>query len=644
MLKQQLFLDVECYPNYFLALFRTRDGKSKAFEAYEGLPLDTAGLERYLTHSAFELVTFNGNSYDIPILTYALDTPDTAALFRRTEDIIVNNITPWNFYKMFGLQPPKVDHVDLIEVAPGKASLKIYMGRMHCKRMQDLPYEPGTYLTRAQMCEVKLYCYNDLAGTIELADTLKGQVDLRRTMSAEYGVDLRSKSDAQIAEAVLKAETQKLTGNEVKKLQISYDPFYYEPPEYIRFITPYMKERLTVIKSSLMVVKPTGHVEMPEAIDKMDIEIAGKKYKVGIGGLHSQESEVSHYADENTLLVDRDVVSYYPNLMLNMGMVPEAIGPHFLTVYRNILNERVEAKRAKDKVKDGALKITLNGTFGKTSNKYSILYNPEMMIRTTLTGQLSLLMLIELLEHRNIPVVSANTDGIVIKCPVEKRDLMLKCVTVWERATNLETEETQYKALHSRDVNNYIAIKTNGDVKTKGAYALPAYGASPLMKSPQNEICVEAVVKYLVEGTPIEETITTCQDIRKFITLRTVQGGAVKEGYALGKAIRWYYAKGELGTINYKNNGNTVPRSEGAKPIMNLPDTLPSDVDYDWYIKECNDILMDIGVVPRPVLPKIPRKNSKAWKALEESGAIFVDSKGKSHWINIPDSLVIETA
>lgn len=628
---KQLFLDVECYPNYFLALFRDAEGGSKAFELYDDHPLDVVGLERYLTHPKLEIVTFNGNGYDIPILTYALDTPNPMSLHRRTEDIIVNNLRPWDFYKRYGIKPPVINHVDLIEVAPGMASLKIYGGRMHTKRLQDLPVEVGTMLTPSQRVDVKDYCYNDLAVTIELAAMLKGQVDLRRAMSGEYGVDLRSKSDAQIAEAVLKAETQKLTGMEVRKLPISYDPFRYVPPDYIRFITPYMKERLEIIKSALMVVKPTGHVEMPAEIDNMDIEIAGKSYKVGIGGLHSKESEVSHYADDSTLLVDRDVVSYYPNLMLNMGMVPEAIGPTFLTVYRNILNERVEAKRAKNKVKDASLKITLNGTFGKTSNKYSILYNPEMMIRTTLTGQLSLLMLIELLEHREIPVVSANTDGIVIKCPVEKRDLMLKCVSVWERATNLETEETQYKALHSRDVNNYIAIKTDGSVKTKGVYA-----SSTLMKSPQNEICSEAVCKFLVDGTPIEETIRNCQDIRKFITLRTVQGGAAKEGYVLGKAIRWYYAKGEFGVITYKTNGNTVPRSEGAKPIMDLPDELPSDVDYDWYIKECNDILMDIGYVQRPILPKIPRKNSKEWQRLLEAGHIFVDPKGKSHWIDIP--------
>ena len=152
------------------------------------------------------------------------------------------------------------------------------------------------------------------------------------------------------------------------------------------------------------------------------------------------------------------------------------------------------------------------------------------------------------------------------------------------------------------------------------------------MKSPQNEICSDAVKQYLVDGTPVEESVRKCTDIRKFITLRTVQGGAVKEGYTLGKAIRWYYAKGVEGAITYKTNGNTVPRSEGAKPIMDLPDELPDDVDYDWYIRECREILMSLGVVKRPELPKIPRKNSKAWKELVEEGRIVEGSKGKWIW------------
>ena len=634
-MKKQLFLDVECYPNYFLALFMDGDGNFKAFEQYKGHPLDTLGLLRYLEHPKLEVVTFNGNYYDVPICTLAVTGADCNALFRATERIITQDMRPWDFYRAYSLIEPEIDHVDLIEVAPGMVSLKIYGGRMHTKKLQDLPFPPGTILEPEQMVEVKTYCRNDLFTTVELAQTLKGQIDLRRQMSKMYGQDLRSKSDAQIAEAVLKSDTERMTGRQIKRQPIDYTRFFYVPPSYIRFITPYMQERLQIIIESEMVIKDSGHVEMPRAIESMKIEINGKSYKVGIGGLHSQESETTHYAGEDEEITDADVTSYYPNMMLNMGMYPQAIGEHFATVYRNILDERVLAKRAGDKVKDGALKIVLNGTFGKTSNRYSILYNPSMMIRTTLTGQLSLLMLIELLEHRGIPVLSANTDGIVVKYKLSQKPLFLNCIKVWEQASNLNMEFTHYRSIHNRDVNNYIAVKTNGDVKTKGVYASPAFGASPLQKSPQNEICTEAVVKYLVDGIPVEQTVRDCRDIRKFLTLRTVQGGAVKEGYSLGKAIRWYYARGESGVITYATNGNTVPRSDGAKPCMDLPDELPDDVDYDWYIRECREILMAIGVVTRPIVPKIPRKNSKAWKELVEQGLITEGAKGKWQWKDV---------
>jgi DNA polymerase elongation subunit (family B) len=173
--------------------------------------------------------------------------------------------------------------------------------------------------------------------------------------------------------------------------------------------------------------------------------------------------------------------------MLNMGMYPTSMGPHFLTAYRNILIERLAAKDAGLKVKDAILKICLNGTFGKTSSKYSTLYNPSMTIHTTLTGQLCILMLIEALEANGVPVVSANTDGIVVKALRSQEALQRTIVREWEKTVNLETEETDYSSIHSRDVNSYIAIKTDGKVKTKGAFA-----KAGLAKNPQSEICVTA--------------------------------------------------------------------------------------------------------------------------------------------------------
>lgn len=660
----KIFFDIEVYQNYFLAMFRTEKGSLKWFEMHEDHPLDTAGLRQLLTDKRFTFISFNGNGFDVPLLTLALSTDPSVltceTLKEACDQIIVGGLTPWAFYKKYKLNRLDINHIDLIEPAPGiNASLKIYGGRMHAEKMQDLPIKPYEYIEPEQRSIIAKYCANDLVTTALLYEKIRERIELREMMSQEYGVDLRSKSDAQVAEAVLSAEVERMTGQKPVKQNINYSGFRYAAPSYIGFRSEYLTGILSMVKDAWMAVDHNGYVQIPEQIEKCVIAIGDGRYKIGIGGLHSQEKTVSWYSDDEHEIYDIDVVSYYPNLMLNMRMYPDSMGPEFLTVFRNILDRRVAAKRRASwlkariteigKLQDDdtrhqllelknelshqtaqqeSLKISLNGTFGKTSSKYSVLYNPILTMQTTITGQLSLLMLIELFEEFGIKVISANTDGIVTYCPVAKRPLMPKIIAAWEKRTGLQMEETTYKSIHFRDVNNYIAVKTDGKVKTKGVFA-----ETSLMKTPQNEICSEAVCKFLCDGTQIADTLRDCKDIRKFVTVRTVKGSAVKDGVDLGKAIRWYYATGTEGTINYLSNGNTVPRTEGAKPLMDLPAEFPDDVNYEWYERECNEMLMDIGVYERPVEEKIPRKNSKAWKELLDAGLIRLDLKGKSVWV-----------
>jgi DNA polymerase elongation subunit (family B) len=628
----RLFLDIEVYQNYFLALFMTEQGKTKGFEIFDGDDSAFAPQEilDILQNPDFEIVTFNGNHYDIPILTMAMTNQNTRALKKASNRIIEGNVRSWNFYRNEGLREPKINHVDIIDVAPGMVSLKIYGGRLASRKLQELPIEHTAMVNAEQAKELRTYCKNDVRVTQLLFNSLSKQVDLRRVMGKKYGIDLRSKSDAQIAEAVLKAEYKRITGEMPPKVTAVRDSFYYDPPAYVKFSTPLLQDVLETARTAEMIIDDkTGHVKMPKAIATMVITVGQSRYKIGIGGLHSQESEVAHFADDETLLLEEDVESYYPRMMLNMNMQPGGFGEHFNRIYGGILEERLAAKHAADMVKSDSLKIVLNGTFGKTCSPYSPLYAPEFMIRTTLTGQLTMLMLIEALERYGIPVVSANTDGIVVKCRHEDREALNLIVHKWEKHTGLKTEEASYKALYSRDVNNYIAVKTDGKVKAKGVF-----GPVSLSKNPQTPICPEAVIAYLTEGTPVDHTIRACRDISKFLTLRTVTGGAIKDNEALGKAIRWYYAEGETGEIHYAKNGNTVPRSDGAKPLMDLPDEFPIDVDYEWYIKECEEILMAVGAEERPFVEKLPRKNSNAWKELRDTGKIIEGKKGKWQWLN----------
>lgn len=673
--RQELLTDVECYGNYFLVVFTNLiTGRIALFEMGEGLPPMDLRKLRWMMET-YTCVTFNGINYDLPMIEMAVAGLSCSKLKQASDMIIVEEMRGQDVRRKLAKGGSlKVDHIDLIEVAPLFASLKGYAGRMHARKMQDLPFHPATILSAQQIAIVRWYCVNDTHNTALLRETLKEQIELRYTLSNEYKVDLRSKSDAQIAEAVMSAELQRRTGVRPKRPEIEVGTTYhYQVPPWMKFNSPLMQWALSVVARAKFVVDYTGSIAMPEEIKDLQLDIQGSVYRMGIGGLHSSESTVAHHTDANYIMIDKDVESFYPRIILNQGMFPEHLGPEFLHVYRTIVERRLKAKADGNKPVAESLKIVINGSFGKFGSKYSILYAPNFLIQTTLTGQLSILLLIEMLEMKGIHVVSANTDGIVIKCPRNGVDLLNNIVAEWERITQYKTEETRYLSLYSRDVNNYIAVKQAFDkatntwiekpdgIKSKGAYANPWSDsknlAMRLHKNPTTTVCVEAVEKLLTEGIPVDHTITHEKDVRKFVAVRSVKGGAVKvwgstipehgskeelirnagfvefaqdswhrEGesgrYAVhteeaykracdqlavpgdtefvGKTVRWYYAKDVPGELVYAMSGNKVPRSDGAKPLMAFNDNMlvPSDVDHDWYITEAVRMLRDIGALP----------------------------------------------
>lgn len=597
--RERLVFDIECYQNYFLAAFASvTSGKIVYVELTPDRPLNVAKLQWILAN--FTIITFNGIKYDLPITALALAGKPPALLKHATNQIILENFRPSDVLKQYRVKAIKPDHIDLIEVAPLMASLKIYGGRLHAPRMQDLPFHHEAILSEDQMTIVRWYCVNDLSNTAILNEGLKEQIALRETLTNEYGTDLRSKSDAQIAEAVIADEVSKLNGMRAAKPVIEVGTAYrYKIPHFIRYETPLMNWALGIVYHANFIVSEDGAVGMPEELKALQLQIANGVYRMGIGGLHSSEQRAAHVADETTVLIDRDVTSYYPFIILNQGLYPHHLGPNFLRVYKTIVDRRIAAKERGDKVTADSLKITINGSFGKLGSKYSVLYSPDLLIQVTVTGQLALLMLIERLELRGITVVSANTDGVCIKCPRNREGELNAIIAQWEHETSFQTEETRYTALYSRDVNNYIAVKEDGKTKTKGAYSNPWSDPKNMVgrlhKNPTNTICVDAVEALLTKNIPVHTTIRSCKDIRKFISVRSVKGGAVKDGQYLGKSIRWYYSIGEQGEIVYATNGNKVPRSDGAQPLMDLPKEMPSDVNFEWYEQEAYKILKEIA-------------------------------------------------
>lgn len=643
--KPRAIFDVECYPNYFLICFRTiADDRRKHFELYDGHPLDTAGIVRILR--SFTLVGFNSNIYDVPMLRYALRMGVTNAMLKKMSDaIVLRNLKPWEAEREFNLPdlPSWFDHIDLIEPAPSvQVGLKLYGARLNSKRIQDLPIEPDELIGPSDRPVIVSYCYNDLDNTLDLYRHIEPQIELRCQMSEQYGVDVRSKSDAQIAESVIRHELERITGEKLYRPELPHDyTFKYKPPSFISFKTEQMRDALKVVTDATfrlkkkeirssddsdddainvggIKVKISG-IEMPaeivgrkkkidkatkkviqEKVDPLLIHMGGSTYKMGVGGLHSTEEKISHYANDDVILRDADVASYYPAILLNCQLYPEHLGPAFLDVYRSIRERRISAKRAKDKVTDLTLKIVLNGTFGKLGSKWSFLYAPNLMIQVTITGQLALLMLIEELELAGISVISANTDGIVSRIPRRLEKTYHEIVKDWEQRTNFEMEFADYSALYSMSVNSYIAVKTDGSVKQKGLFAFVGSKGSPAEKNPMNYVCIDAVINYLTNGTPLEDTIEWCPDVRRFLTVRRVTGGASFDGKYLGKTVRWYHAKGSDSNIQYAKGdklGHKVSKSDGGKPLMELDGMLPNDIDYAHYRDEAVKMLGDLGVL-----------------------------------------------
>ncbi len=594
--KPKLITDIEVYENYFCICFKCPDtGKRIYFEMTQSKPLDINLLRWVVTN--FTLITFNGNYYDKPILFIAL-AGNTCEQIKQASDVIILTQTDIpDVLKYYGATKFKLDHIDLKEPAPGvMVSLKLYGGRLNVPMMQDLPFHHDALLNEKQMRVVLWYCMNDLDNTEYLFKKLQPELELRMQMGKEYGIDLRSKSDAQIAETVINSEITKLNGFRPKKPDVfPGTKIYYQAPEYLKYSTPVMRWVLNLIKSTALVIADTGKIMLPDVLKDVKLNIGNSSYQIGIGGLHSTETTITHRSNEQYLLCEKDVVSYYPFIILSTGLYPDQMGPNFLKLYRSIVERRLKAKADGNKIISESLKICINGSFGKLGSRYSTLYAPNLLIQTTITGQLALLMLIERYEAVSIAVVSGNTDGIVIKCPRNRIEEMNAIAKQWELETSFETEETRYKILCSQNVNNYIAVKENGKVKGKGLYAKIATTQSGIKKNPVTEICITAIEELLKHGTPIEKTIYDCKDITQFTTVRTVKGGAVKNGNYLGKAIRWYISKDETTPIIYALTGNKVPKSDNGKPVMQLPDQFPDDVKHKWYIRNTVKMLEEAG-------------------------------------------------
>lgn len=645
-------------PVFLTRVRNLKTKQSQSFWLHKKGDLDR--LEALILDPKYTWVGFNSENFDRPLIAAALMGYTADDLKSIASQMIEGRMRSWQTYREFNIDFIEYDHIDLFEVAPGvQTSLKTYMGRMHYATMIDMPFHHDTDLTPKQLTIVDAYCDNDLGGTEWLFNQLKDELQTRAEMSEQYGIDLRSKSDAQIAEAVLKKQVG------IKKREASIPNYVqYVAPRVIKTRDKRIKQLITDIEAhSFVINKANGSPESPDFLAE-PFKLNEGTYQLGVGGIHStHDTNMYLEASDDLILSDFDVASYYPNIMMKADMIPRLGGNKgikFLEVYEDIYNTRMEAKRNGNKKLADSLKIMLNGTFGKLGSIYCAFYSPDLLLGVTITGQLNLLYLINEIEKvKGAKVKSANTDGILVAYPPSARAGVLAAVEANAKHTGFEYEETQYLKYAAKDVNNYLAVKRGKDgkpngIKAKGIYAVPEFDPSVLLKNnPTMNVCSLMAADYLVSGALPEKSIKKYKKMKDFVAIRNVKGGGIQHdkfieiddwvlwedkgskdniwmrqkwldegrspddqggggavirksrpapikqgvgGKPFGRVARWYMSNKQQPPLSYIESGNKVPKTDGAQLCMELPKALPSDLDKQWYIQETYNILNDIGI------------------------------------------------
>ena len=391
-----------------------------------------------------------------------------------------------------------------------RVGLKEIQVTMQYKNVQEFVADWQADLPENQIDSMIDYNINDVNSTEELLNRCKKDIDLRIAIEDEYGVRVLSKDGVNIGMKILTQKYLEKTGQtwwDIKDLRspMSVIPLNNVILPFIKYDSPILTRVLDDMKSQIVSPGRKGYE------NKFVFE--GLQYSVGVGGIHSVNKPEIIIPKEDEMLIDIDVASLYPSMLIEYEFYPKHLGPEFLEVYKQIKDERIEAKHNGNKVKNETLKLALNGLSGNLQNEHNFCYSPFAVMQIRINGQLLLLMLAEKLTQLGCRIVQANTDGLFV---LLKKDVYSKVNNVcreWEQLTRLTLEEERFKAMYQYAINDYFAITEDDKVKEKGMFITTV----KLGKGLTPKIIPKAVINFFKNGVPVEETIKSCKDIRDFL-------------------------------------------------------------------------------------------------------------------------------
>ena len=327
--------------------------------------------------------------------------------------------------------------------------------------------------------------------------------------------------------------------------------------------------------------------------------------------------------------------SFYPSIMVEYEIAPNHLVKQiFVSCVKYYRDTRVTAKHSKEKLIDGvppkilaeALKIVINSIYGKFGFEKGDLYDRLCTLKVTINGQLMIMMLCEELELNGIEVISANTDGIVVKLHKRNKAKFDEIADNWKKLTKLSADSEEYLMYINRDINSYYIEELNGKSDSKGDLNEFMYIKS-LDKGYDMPIVARAVVNYFVHNKPVLETLYDSKNILDFCKTQNVgrqfhveftKGGRTEE---LQRFVR-FYVTNNGGTLE-KVNDNTKARNnmcagKQVAVINTLDDTRIEyrNINYSYYYEAALKIIDPIKLSISPNQKGNAQLGTKSGKSL----------------------------
>lgn len=601
--KQTIYIyDIEVFKKDNLFVFR--DYFTKEWTVIHN---DLDALRKfYLANRDSLFVGYNSHSYDSNVMRAYLQGKNP---FHVSKAIIESDDRALA-YKMFDTKKTPLFGMDLYQDNRG-FSLKEHSAFMGINiKETEVDFDLDRELTEEEQVLNELYCKNDVLATEKRFEQNIGMLVAKAAIALYFGLDKMalSMTNANLTAELLGAEKTPDRGDELDK---------YELPEGFKIESETIRQ---AFMTDDFEANDKGHASISLDVPRRDVTEV-----LGVGGIHGAKESFIHVGNFHA----RDVGSLYPNTMVLFDYLSRNIPEDKRHIYQMLLDERMEAKYSNKEFTEikgvqiptklliNGYKLPLNTKYGAMGAEFNKLYDPRMRLLVCITGQMAMWDLLEKIEN-HATIIQSNTDAhYYIPFSDEDEKAIDEIANDWMKRTGYTLDDDPFREIYQANVNNYLAVTTDGKVKFKGAIGL----TNGLKVS--KAIVSNAFINYVVSGKDYREFIYECNDLRQFqmITktgwtfddtiVRDSEGNEMKaqkvnRAFAIkdpSKAVEIFKVK--RGAI-VEDEGTTILGDDSyTKGLPNAPEyyaidndaigegwiTL-DDIDKEYYINQVEDLLV----------------------------------------------------